>query len=524
MNKNFSAGFIFIFLSLFTQPVSAQYYVADNGYSPKYEMRSAWVASVGNIDWPSRKGLSAEQQKAEYIRIVEHAKRTGLNALFVQVRPATDAFYPSQYDPWSEYITGTQGQHPGYDPLLFMIEETHKRGLEFHAWLNPYRAVVDINRSSVSPNHITRRRPEMFFTYGKLKIFNPGLPETRQYFVGVVKDIINRYDVDGIHLDDYFYPYPEKNDYPDDAAYRKYGNGMSKADWRRENVDLIIKEIHDAITQSKPMVKFGVSPFGIYKNKSQDPIGSDTRGLTNYYTLYADILKWLKNGWVDYIAPQLYWPIGKDGQDYRILLKWWSEHTYGKQLYIGQGPFNANTSALWRNRNEIPNQIKLLRDNPNVHGSVYFSYKSLLNNLNGWTDSLQNNYYKKPAIVPPMAWIDRTPPMAPEIWSPEVNISGNQINISGALNEVSTRDKVKSFVLYFTDDFTELGNAPEKILVANGNNRFNFALPLYELPAYWSKFYAVVTSVDKENNESPLSNIIRFEKRNGRWTAFNGNR
>lgn len=520
--KRFVFAVIGLLGMLFTNESDAQNFIPDNGITPKYEMRAAWVASVANIDWPSRKGLSVAQQKNEYIAIVEKAKQIGLNALFVQIRPATDAFYHSQYDPWSEYITGKQGQHPGYDPLQFMLEETHKRGMEFHAWLNPYRAVVDVRRSSVDPNHITRRRPDLFFTYGTGKIFDPGIPETRQYFVGVVKDIINRYEVDGIHIDDYFYPYKiAGKDYPDDASFRKYGNGMTKANWRRNNVDLIIKEIHEAILSTKPMVRFGVSPFGIYRNKSEWSGGSDTRGTTNYNDLFADILRWSREGWVDYVVPQLYWPIGKDGQDFRILTDWWAKNSYGRQLYIGQGFFNANSTALWRNKHELPNQIKYMRRNDNVHGSVYFSFKSIQNNLSGWSDSLRNNYYRKPAIVPPMAWIDKTPAFSPEVWT-STSANNYDIKISGALNELSKRDRVKSYVLYYTPDFSDLGNAPEQILTANGANRFEFSVPLNKIPNNWNKFFAVVTTLDRENNESEPSNIIRFEKISGRWVGYNG--
>lgn len=512
--------FLMMILVNMTFFVFAQY---DEYIYPKYEMRGAWVATVVNIDWPSKKGLSVEEQKAEYIRIVEEAKRMKLNALFVQIRPAADAFYPSQYDPWSEFLTGTQGQYPGYDPLSFMIEETHKRGIEFHAWLNPYRAVFDVSRSSVSSNHVTKRRPELFFTYGKGKIFDPGLPETRQYFVGVVRDIINRYAVDGIHLDDYFYPYKVGNkDYPDDATYRKYGGNMKKADWRRANCDSIIKQVHEAIVQTRPMIRFGVSPFGIYKNKYQDADGSNTRGTTNYHDLYADIVLWLKNGWIDYVAPQLYWPIGKDGQDFNILLDWWSKNTYGKQLYIGQAIYNANSSALWRNKSEIPNQIKQLRKNTDVHGSVFFSFKNLQQNANGWRDSLQYSYYKKPAIVPPMSWIDNKKPFAPEIWCMPIDDAGEWLHVQGALNEIAPKEKVKSYVLYYTDDFTELGHAPQEIIVAENANQFSVNISKKDIPAGWKQFYIVCTSLDKENNESVMSNIIRVEKKAGQWKAYHG--
>ncbi|MGN6616748.1 MAG: glycoside hydrolase family 10 protein, partial [Ilyomonas sp.] len=294
--------------------------------SPKYEFRAVWVATVENIDWPSRKGLSTEEQKAEFIRLLDMNKRNGMNAIIMQIRPVADAFYPSPFEPWSEYLTGKQGvaPNPYYDPLKFMIEETHKRGMEFHAWLNPYRAVFNIYKSSVAPNHITRTHPEWFLNYGDKKYFDPGQPEAMEFVAKVVKDIVSRYDLDGIHMDDYFYPYriPGK-DFPDNKTYLKYGDGLTKDDWRRSNCDSIIKLIHDVIIDTKPMVKFGISPFGVWRNKSKDPMGSDTRaGVTNYDDLYADILLWLKEGWIDYVAPQLYWEIGHPLCDYETLLNW----------------------------------------------------------------------------------------------------------------------------------------------------------------------------------------------------------
>lgn len=348
----------------------------------------------------------------------------GINALFVQVRPAGDAFYPSQYDPWSEYLTGVQGRapQPFYDPLKFMIEETHKLGMEFHAWINPYRMVFDINRSSVASNHVTKLHPEWFVTYGKLKLFNPGLPEAVKYITGVVRDIVNRYDVDGIHMDDYFYPYKESGkSFHDEAAYQKYGKGMSLDDWRRSNCDSLVKSLHDAIVSDAPMVKFGVSPFGIYRNKTasyQD--GSNTGGSQSYSDLYADVLLWLKNGWIDYVTPQLYWEIGHRLADFSTLIDWWSKHTYGRHLYIGEGIYRfAESSArsVWKNPNEFPNHLKMDRQYPNsVQGEVLFSSKDVLANPNGWSDSLADNYYRKPAIVPPMSWVNNVAPEAPEVW------------------------------------------------------------------------------------------------------------
>ena len=386
--------------------------------SPVYEFRAVWIATVENIDWPSKRGLPSDVQKAEFIKILDLHQRNGMNAVVMQIRPVTDAFYPSQFEPWSEYLTGKQGTppQPYYDPLQFMIDETHKRGMEFHAWINPYRAVFNVTKSSVSPSHVSKLFPNWFITYGSTKYFNPGLPEVRQHVTRVIKDIVERYDLDAIHFDDYFYPYPiAGKPFPDDAAYTKYGNGLSKSDWRRSNVDTIIKMLHKAIKTTNPRVKFGISPFGIWRNISKDPDGSNTRGLSNYDDLYADILLWLRNGWIDYVVPQLYWEIGLACCDYNTLLNWWSHHAFGKHVYIGHGIYRnlEGRSIAWKSTRQLPDQIKALRANPFVQGSVYFSSKTFINNPNGWNDTLRNNYYKYPALVPPMRWIDSIPPLAP---------------------------------------------------------------------------------------------------------------
>ncbi|MFP5041158.1 glycoside hydrolase family 10 protein [Parasediminibacterium sp. JCM 36343] len=384
-----------------------------------FEFRGVWVATVENIDWPSQKGLSVEAQKTSFISMIDSHQRNGINAIIMQIRPAADAFYPSLFEPWSEYLMGKQGTPPDpyYDPLAFMIEETHKRGMEFHAWLNPYRAVFNVSKSSVSPTHITRQHPEWFLTYGTIKYFNPGLPEVRAFVGEVVRDIVKRYDVDGIHMDDYFYPYriPGK-EFPDEKAYRLYGNGLSKDDWRRSNCDSIIKNIYEIICETNVRVKFGISPFGVWRNKSQDLDGSNTKaGVTCYDELYANILLWLDKGWIDYVAPQLYWERGHKLCDYDELLGWWNKHTFGKHLYIGHAPYRANSNAAWRNKNEIPNQIKGLRNYETTQGSIFFSSKDLVRNANGWGDSLRYNYYALPAIVPPMDWIDSILPANPEV-------------------------------------------------------------------------------------------------------------
>lgn len=387
--------------------------------SPQYEFRAVWIATVANIDWPSRKGLPSEEQKEEFIRLADMHKKNGMNAIIMQIRPVADAFYPSRYEPWSEYLTGTQGLPPDpyYDPLQFMIEETHKRGMEFHAWINPYRAVFNVNRSSVAASHVTRLFPQWFVTYGNTKYFDPGLPEVREHVNNIVRDLAERYDLDAIHFDDYFYPYHiPGREFPDEVSYAKYGNGIDRGDWRRNNADTIIKMIGETIKRANPRVKFGISPFGVWRNSSKDPRGSESRaGITNYDDLYADILLWLQKGWIDYVAPQLYWETTHKVVGFNLLLDWWADNTYGRQLYAGHGIYRAleSRSGAWKNRNELPNQIKAVRANQNVAGSIYFSSSSFSGNPNGWCDSLQNNYYKNPALIPPMKWIDSIPPLGP---------------------------------------------------------------------------------------------------------------
>ncbi|MDE3212650.1 MAG: family 10 glycosylhydrolase, partial [Bacteroidota bacterium] len=312
---------------------------------PKYEFRGVWIATVANIDFPSDKFENSDSIRQEFIHLLDLCQREGLNAVVVQIRPAADAFYPSPYEPWSEWLTGKQGQPPVpyFDPLKFMITQTHMRGMEFHAWMNPYRAVFDIHKSSIAPTHITRLHPDWFISYGGTLYFDPGNKEVQQYLNRVVRDVVRRYDVDAIHFDDYFYPYRIKGaDFHDEVSYQKYGNGLSLDDWRRSNVDSIIHMLSKTIKEERPYCKFGISPFGVWRNSTQDPDGSLTEAhQTDYDDLYADILLWLKRKWIDYVAPQLYWGIGRKGVPYEVLLDWWAHHAYGRQLYIGQGIYRA---------------------------------------------------------------------------------------------------------------------------------------------------------------------------------------
>ena len=492
---------------------------------PKYEFRAAWIATVGNIDWPSEKGLSVEEQKAEYIQLLDSLQNLGINAVIVQVRAAADAFYPSKYEPWSEWLTGKQGvaPFPYYDPLQFMVAEAHKRNMEFHAWLNPYRAIFNIKTSSVAPNHITRTHKEWFLTYGDKKYFNPGLPEVMKYVTNIVKDIVTRYEVDAIHMDDYFYPYRiPKKEFPDEATYRRYGKGLSKDDWRRSNCDSIIKMIHSAIIDTKPMVKFGISPFGVWRNKNNDPDGSETQaGQTNYDDLYADILLWLKQGWIDYVAPQLYWEIGHRLCDYETLLNWWSNHSYGKHVYVGHALYRTieHPTLAWRNPAELPDEIKLLRNNQNVQGSIYFSASNFYRNPNGWADTLKDDYYSTPSIVPPMQWIDTTAPNAPLIYNftQSGSKTQNSFTLYARANTADETETVKSYVVYLSPSYAYLGALPTYTVSAEDLKEFKLNFLQSQIPSEWNGCYIAVSCIDKENNESQLSNVVQLIRTDKGW-------
>ncbi len=380
---------------------------------PQYEFRGVWIATVMNIDWPPQ-NATVEAQKADFIRQLDIHKANGMNAVIVQVRPAGDAFYPSPYEPWSQWLTGTQGKAPVpfYDPLAFMIQEAHKRGMEFHAWLNPYRAEFSVGRSSISADNNIRKNPHWYLTYGTTRYFDPSNAQVQQFVVDVIRDIVRRYDIDAIHMDDYFYPYPVAGKtFPDDQAYQRAGTTLSRGDWRRANVDSIIKNINIAIKATKPYVKFGISPFAVWRNLSDDTQGSDSRaGLTNYDHLYADVLLWLRKGWIDYVTPQLYREINDPLIAYEKLVDWWSKHSFGRHVYIGHGIYRAlENNANWKKPNQLPDQIKITRYTTGIEGSVFYSSKIFKRNPNGWNDSLRNNYYRLPAKVPVMPWLPSRP-------------------------------------------------------------------------------------------------------------------
>jgi uncharacterized lipoprotein YddW (UPF0748 family) len=364
----------------------------------KKEFRGVWVATVDNIDWPPMPTTSVELQKSSFIQLLDMHKRNGMNAVVVQVRPSADAFYPSTYEPWSQWLTGVQGQAPNpmYDPLAFMITETHKRGMEFHAWLNPYRAVFNLKKPNITTMHVTRQHPSWFIAYGEKKYFDPGNKEAQKFVTNVVKDIVTRYQVDAIHMDDYFYPYRiTGKEFPDNKTYAQYGKGMSKDAWRRSNTDSIIVSISKVIKQANKKCRFGISPFGVWRNASKDSTGSNTQaGQTNYDDLYADILLWLRKGWIDYVTPQLYWEIDHPLCDFNTLADWWATHSYGKDCYVGIGIYRAGSNPAWKDKTQLPRQIQKIRSLPALNGMLFFSSKTFDKNPNGWNDTLRLNYFR----------------------------------------------------------------------------------------------------------------------------------
>ncbi|SDW15536.1 Uncharacterized lipoprotein YddW, UPF0748 family [Saccharopolyspora shandongensis] len=350
---------------------------------PTTAMRGMWIAGVENIDWPSRPGLSAAQQQDEYRKLLDQAVANKLNAVFVQVRPTADAFWPSPFEPWSHWLTGQQGRDPGYDPLRFMVDEAHQRGLQFHAWFNPYRVSMTDDPQALVPEHPARRHPEWTFAYGGKLYYDPGVPAAREFVTRAIMHAVENYDVDGVHLDDYFYPYPvEGRRIPDEKTFAEHGKDFANIeDWRRHNVDQLVADLDARVHRAKPDARFGVSPFGIWRNASSDPAGSDTRGLESYSAIYADTRKWVREGWVDYIAPQVYWQIGHPAADYAALIPWWSKTVSGTgvDLYIGQAAYRVGKEG-WTDPGELSAHLALNGRHREVKGDIYFSAKSLTTN------------------------------------------------------------------------------------------------------------------------------------------------
>ena len=402
------------------------------------ELRAVWIATVDNIDWPSRQGLSTAEQQREMIGILDRLVELRMNAVIFQVRPAADALYDSRLEPWSEYLSGQMGRapQPFYDPLAFTVAEAHKRGLELHVWINPYRSRYSMKKPA-APNHISRTHPRLVHKYGPYEWMDPGEPAVRKQTEDVVLDLVRRYDIDGVHMDDYFYPYPETRrvrrkvkeiPFPDEATYRRYTRGggtLSRDDWRRHNVDLLVKELYDGVHAVKPWIKFGVSPFGIWRPGHP----ASVRGLDQYAVLYADAKKWLNEGWVDYLTPQLYWAADKPEQRYDQLLKWWvGENLMGRHIWPGNytGKVAFTNPSAWRT-DEILEQIRLTRAQAGATGNVHFSMKVLQQDPDQLVERLQREAYAMPALVPASRWLPSSAYSAPVVATRVDTRSGDRV-------------------------------------------------------------------------------------------------
>ncbi len=472
---------------------------------PKRELRGVWVATVTNLDWPSSPFLTVAQQKQELVNMFDKFKEAEINVVFFQIRTECDALYESPYEPWSYWLTGTQGKAPVpfYDPLKFAIDEAHKRGMELHAWLNPYRVEKTAGYYQIDQNHISKLHPEWILTVGNYKFLDPGLQKVRDYVIKIFMDVARRYTIDGIHMDDYFYSYDPIST-QDTATFNKYNRGIADIkDWRRDNVNLFVHQLSDSLKNFNPNLKFGISPFGIWK----PGVPLCTICFDAFNVLYCDPIHWLQAKDIDYITPQLYWEFG-GGQDYGTLLKWWSDSTgaNNRHLYTGNASYKISTFSA----SEIPNQIKANRNNINCQGSVFFEGIDFINNPKGFTDSLKNNYYRAPSLPPLMSWKESVPPEPPSNLRYELdNTSGNYALYWDSPAAASDGDSAMKYAVY------RFENIPTQSDIENGNNLFGL-IGGTKLTTQNSRYnyssgnYYVVTSLDKNNNESLISNTLHI--------------
>lgn len=474
---------------------------------PKREFRGAWLHVIGQGQW---KAKNTEQQKAYIRQQLDLLKDAGCNAAIFQVRPHADALYKSDIEPWSSWLTGKRGKAPSplWDPLEYAIQQAHERGMELHAWLNPYR--VTPGAETLPPDHISKKYPERFFKFDNKVFFDPAYQENRDYICDVVEDIVSRYDVDAIHIDDYFYPYPSASGQRfnnDDASYRKFGNGMNRNDWRRHNVDLLIEQMHKTIKNTKPWVRFGVSPFGIWRNKKNDPRGSESSGLQNYDDLYADVILWAKKGWIDYLSPQLYWSLDTKAAPTRKLLKWWNDNANGVDIYVGydvQRTMNTPDSKAGR-PDELQTKVEMARNLPNIDGLVWWHGYWVTGNYKGAASKLTNNLQNTIAIPPAFGNPDIIPQTPQNVRFTTQNgktfISWNQPQTNKNQHET---DPVKFIVYQFFENEKVDTENPYTIIAMTPFTNVELGSP-----QKGEKF--VVTALDRMNRESKPSQTITFK-------------
>ena len=477
-----------IHCSLSISPVGAQV---------KREFRGAWIQCVNG----QFKGIGTEKMQQTLRYQLDELQKDGCNAIIFQVRPECDALYQSSLEPWSYYLTGEQGSapQPYWDPLAWMIAESHRRGMELHAWINPYRAKTKTPHTS-APNHVVSQHPEWCFQYDGLTLLNPALAECRAYICDVVRDIVERYDVDGLHIDDYFYPYPVPDVAIPDAAYYQQRRDQSQSigDWRRDNVNKFIKQLCETIHDTKPWVKFGVSPFGIYRNQKNDPNGSRTNGLQNYDDLYADVLLWADKGWMDYCVPQLYWEIGHKAADYDELIHWWNDHCSRVPLYIGEDVERTvkHRDSQDPRRHQLAAKMALHQQLPNVQGTVLWYAKAAVDNIGNYGTSLRNVYWKTPALQPSMPWLDKKAPG--KVRKLEcIDMEGKQVLFWTAPKAKRWGDIAERYVVYRFNHGEKVNiDDPSKIVAITTQT-------YYELPVLEpGKYVYAVTALDRIQNES----------------------
>ena len=464
----------------------------------KREMRGAWIQCVNG----QFQGMGTVKMQQTLTYQLDELQKDGVNVIIFQVRPECDALYESSIEPWSRFLTGQQGKAPSpyWDPLSWMIDQCHKRGMELHAWINPYRARTK-STTVLATNHIKIRKPQNCFEYDGLTILNPGIAENRDYICAVARDIVTRYDVDGIHMDDYFYPYPAAGQQiPDDAQYRQNSNGIKdRGDWRRYNVNLFIEQFYKTIHEAKPWVKVGISPFGIYRNKRSSSIGSNTNGLQNYDDLYADILLWVNNGWLDYCVPQIYWEIGNKAADYDTLIRWWNQYAGNRPLVIGEDVERTvkYTDPQNPSQHQLPAKHRLHQQMTNVKGAVLWYAKAAVDNVGGYGTMLRNNYWRTPALQPDMSFIDKKTTGKVSRLKP-VWTSDGYILFWTAPKGKTWRDTATRYVVYRFAKGEKVNTDDASKIVAITSNTF-YRLPYDDGK---QKFTYVVTALNRLQNES----------------------
>ncbi|MBS1782421.1 MAG: family 10 glycosylhydrolase [Bacteroidetes bacterium] len=487
------------------------FFQASAQITAKREFRAAWIATVSNIDFPSKPGLPSVSQQQEFIQRLDQLKYMGCNAVIVQIRPAADAFYPSTLEPWSRYLTGKQGQppFPFYDPLAFMIEQTHLRNMEFHAWFNPFRALTDNKKNPNPPNHVTRTHPDWIVNYDGKALLNPGIPDARSYVQSVILDVVRRYDIDAVHLDDYFYPYRVAGiDFNDGASFIRYGlNFTNRDDWRRNNVNQFVSSLSLAIKKEKSYVKFGISPFGVWRNQTKDPEGSPTRGgQTNYDDLYADIILWMKQGWIDYCLPQLYWEHGHRLVAFDVLLPWWEMHSYDRHVYYGLGVYRmlGNPRAPWHNANELMWQLRDVRNNTKNRGFSLYSASNFDKISSSITDSV-HQFDRFIAFPPIMKWIDSIAPAAPTVKA--IPSSQGTLLKWEQLTGFNPKGEIIRFAVYRFVNGEQIDlRRNDKIIKLTTSREF------LDVDANkFNKCSYVITALDRMWNESSPSNIVNTQ-------------